>query len=283
MTITNEQAREFFESFPLLQKMPVTFPVAERKIIGPGPKFVLPQPSIKYDCPQCGSVQTFRQSDDYDTSSVHPHGVLATTVFACAGCTDPRTAFTAVYHLEAHLKEGWVRKLGQVPPWEIGVERELRKALGKQAVFYAKGLVCESQAYGIGAFSYYRRVIEDLLEQILSDVEAVLEGKELQDFRAAAKLARGSKRAAEKLDLVKDALPAHLRPGGVNPLGMMYGVLSEGMHSKTDEECLDAGQAMRMALSFLVKRISTIREDRDSFAKALGSLRKPPEDATRGA
>jgi hypothetical protein len=57
-------------------------------------------------------------------------------------------------------KGGFVQKVGQFPPWSIRVDRNAEQILGQHVEIYKRGLTCESQGYGIGAFSYYRRIVE---------------------------------------------------------------------------------------------------------------------------
>ena len=62
--------------------------------------------------------------------------------------------------------------------------------------------------------------------------------------------------AREKIDLVKDLLPASLRPRGLNPLAILHSTLSEGLHSLSDQECLALAEAVRTALVSLVNQIA---------------------------
>jgi hypothetical protein len=81
-----------------------------------------------------------------------------------------------------------------------------------------------------------------------------------------------SKVAAEKIDLVKELLPASLRPGGMNPLVVLHTNLSKGLHSMSDEECLESAQSIREVLVFLVDQV--IRHDQSSkrFTESMQKL-----------
>jgi len=59
----------------------------------------------------------------------------------------------------------------------------------------------------------------------------------------------------EKIDLVKDLLPTILRPGGMNPLGVLHSELSEGLHAETDANCLENVSHARDILTFLINQI----------------------------
>ena len=64
-----------------------------------------------------------------------------------------------------------MKKVGQSPAWDIVMDKELESLLGDHAYFYKSGLICESQRYGIGAFAYYRRIVEEVIDELLVSVE----------------------------------------------------------------------------------------------------------------
>ncbi len=40
--------------------------------------------------------------------------------------------------------------------------------LGEHLKDYRKGLICENHSYGVGAYSYYRRIIENVIDDLLN-------------------------------------------------------------------------------------------------------------------
>ena len=66
--------------------------------------------------------------------------------------------------------EKWIIKVGQEPAWSIDIEPYLEKIFGKYVNDYKKGLINESQGYGIGAFAYYRRIVEVIIDELLNDI-----------------------------------------------------------------------------------------------------------------
>lgn len=147
--------------------------------------------------------------------------------------------------------------------------------LGEHADLFQKGLVCESQGYGVGAFAYYRRIVELMTDRLLGALQEIIEDASLQAYQAALIDTRKSIVAQEKIALVKDLLPASLRPDGMNPLALLHDLLSTGLHGGDDEECLeDAGQ-IRTVLVFLVDRIRHATEVKlagDAFTASMKLL-----------
>src|SRR5665647_904692 len=105
-------------------------------------------------------------------------------------------------------------KIGQFPAWEIAGEPNVEKLLGKHAGYYKKGQVCESQGYGIGAFGYYRRIVEEVIDELLDEISELISGDELAKYKEALVKTKATIVTAEKIELVKDLLPTILRPEG---------------------------------------------------------------------
>lgn len=123
----------------------------------------------------------------------------------------------------------FVEKVGQDPPWDITIDHRLEKILGPLGGLYKNGLICESQSYGIGAFAYYRRVLEELILIILGEVtELVPEADKAKYLDGLAKV-KLEKNAESRLDMAKYLLPQSL-VFGVNPFETLYSNLSEGLH-----------------------------------------------------
>jgi hypothetical protein len=75
----------------------------------------------------------------------------------------------------------YVMKVGQAPSWDITPDRALEKMLGTRSDYYRKALVCESQSYGIGAFAYYRRIVEEIIDALLLDITDLVENDEQKE------------------------------------------------------------------------------------------------------
>ena len=64
----------------------------------------------------------------------------------------------------------------------------------------------------------------------------------------AIRTAKERGRTEERLKLAAEALPESLRPGGANPLAVLYNHYSRGIHGLTDEECLEVARELHFAL-----------------------------------
>ena len=163
-------------------------------------------------------------------------------------------------------------KVGQEPPWDIVPDTQLEKALGKRVDYYKKALVCESQSYGIGAFAYYRRIVEEIIDELLSGVVSLLNDQEKGHYIEVLEQVKKTTITQDKIQLVKDLLPSVLRPDGMNPLSGLHEALSEGLHAESDERCMELAVTIRDVLIFLVSQISITNTAAANFSNSMRKL-----------
>ncbi len=105
----------------------------------------------------------------------------------------------------------------------------------------------------MGALAYFRRVVEDATLQVIdlfADTAAADGNSEVETTIRAAK---ESGRTEDRLKLASEALPEGLRPGGANPLAVLYSHYSRGIHGLTDVECLEVARELHFALEYIFK------------------------------
>ena len=255
--------KEFLEEYSLFRKLNAEIP---------GTLDNLPKVSINMDCRECGSIQTFNMINEYYEN----HRVMNTRsndqkvrlVYECQSCR----RFTRQFHIYISSDLDFIYKFGQYPEWEIKMDKNLEKTLGKHAKTFRKGLVCESQGYGIGAFSYYRRITEEIIDELLDSIEDLIEEEHKAEYKEALEKTKTTRVTQEKIDLVKDLLPTILKPNGMNPLGVLHSELSEGLHAETDQACLENANHIKGILMFLVNQIIQSKEAAKGFTASMKSL-----------
>ena len=256
--------RELLEKYPLYRRREFS---SKYKSLSD-----LPKPAVHMQCTICQSEQTFNMANEYyearQVTNDHAHGQTCRLVYVCMSCRRGIRIFIVRFDPEGER----VMKVGQYPPWDIRPDPNVERMLGGHADLYKKGLVCESQAYGIGAFGYYRRIVEEVIGHLLDDVAELLAGAEREAFVRALERVRVTPVAQDKIALVKDLLPATLRPEGINPLGVLHETLSEGLHEASDEVCMELAAGVRETLVFLVDQISATRERRKGFTDGMRKL-----------
>lgn len=268
--------RELLEEYPLYRKLKKCPWYTLDKVA---------KPSIHMPCPTCGAEQTFLMGNDYFEGSKTPdqkiEGAVARAVYVCAGCRK----FLRIFLIKFGEEKDYVMKVGQYPAWTIAVEPDLQRMLGPHLELYRKGLVCESQGYGIGAFAYYRRIVENIIDELLAGIAELMSGEDLKKYSEALEKTKATRVAQEKIELVKDLLPPGLRPEGMNPLGVLHKSLSEGLHEESDEKCMELAGSIREVLVFLSSQVSVHKSYSKRFTegmkKLLGGKKEPVTENSR--
>lgn len=258
--------KEFLEEYPLYRKYKVSsFPISLDGFT---------KAKINMSCQVCNSNQTYVMTNEYwegfSYSNYPSDRAVVKLKYLCTHCEKFQRFF--LVRICSDKQGSWFMKAGQYPAWEINGEPNVEKLLGRHAGYYKKGLVCESQGYGIGAFSYYRRIVEETIDGLLVEISDLLFGEDLDKFNLALEKTKQTNVTAEKIELVKDLLPPILRPDSMNPLSALHSVLSEGLHAESDEECLELAQHCRQVLVFLVNQVAASKEAAKSFTSSMRKI-----------
>ncbi len=273
--------KNFLEEYSLFKKVNLAEAYPEEKI-----KY-LPKPPINMYCKQCDSEQTFKMLNQYDELGevVYPETIKANlnlilrVKYGCAACGESQHVFY-IRFIKKLINEGkeneeekyFLQKVFQDPPREPSVDKNLKKTLGKDIDYYKKGLISESQGYGIAAFAYFRRIIENIIDDLLSMIPNLMEDEEKEKYMEALEKTKKEHVAADKIKLVKDLIPKVLMPDDQNPLSIIYGVLSNGLHKEEDDDCLEKAEIIRSSLVFLVRQIKNTQSESKDFTQRMKNL-----------
>lgn len=254
----------FLEEYSLFRKFTIKVPLTMHRI---------QKPAINMHCNKCLSTQTFNMVNEYyefydRINAPASNNQTVRLLYLCEACKSTFRQF----HVYISPGLDYVYKFGQYPEWEIKIDRNLEKALGNHAKNFKKGLICESQGYGIGAFAYYRRITEEIIDELLDSIIGLIEVENQLKYMTALAETKKTRVAQEKINLVKDLLPGILRPNGMNPLSVLHSELSEGLHADTDEECLEKSSHIRDILTFLINQILSSKEASKQFTSSMRTL-----------
>ena len=191
--------------------------------------------------------------------------------FTCVSCQKE----TREYHVEQIVNEETMRlqKYGERPRKRLARDPVLQRFLKDDLDNYEKAVDCLSNGYGVGAFAYFRRVVENNINKLLALVQedAQSSGADPEVVAALAEL-RGNPPMSKKIKIANHVLPAYLNPDGLNPLGRLYEVLSEGVHNLSEEQCLSKAKETNKCLVYLVSELAFQKEHRTSFKSTVGRL-----------
>ena len=255
-------SKKFLEESPLYKPFKLDIPVQIND---------LNTPAINMLCINEKSFQTFNILEPYmrqfANHNVPTNNLVMQIIYRCASCGSLRYFF-----VKLNYEEKYIEKVGQVPPWDINPDPTIVKSLGDRITFLKKGLICESQNYGIGSYVYYRRIVEEIIDELLEKVSILIPDGDKPNYSEALEKVKKTIVTQEKIAIVKDLLPTSLRPDGMNPLNILHDSLSIGLHSESDDECSTYAKEIREVLVFLIKQISTADFASAEFTKSMRKL-----------
>jgi len=167
-----------------------------------------------------------------------------------------------------------IQKVGQFPSYEIGLNTALKKYLNDEDQSnYKKALVCLSTSYGIGAYAYLRRVIENEIKRIIQDI-AGLDFDGAEYVRTAYEAFKVDFQMSKLIDVVNKYLPGSLKELGDNPIRLLYEQLSGGIHEFTDEQCIEKAHYIDVLLNYVIRKINEEKYQLNDVKKAMLGLRQ---------
>ena len=122
---------------------------------------------------------------------------------------------------------------------------------------FSKAIGLASPGVGIGSFVYLRRLFENLiLEAYNSNLKDSIEKKEFF-----------TKRMDEKIELLKEYLPEFLVENK-----SLYSILSVGIHSLSENDCLNYFEAVKVGIELVLDEKLEILRKKEKAVKAKKSL-----------
>jgi hypothetical protein len=269
---------EFLETVPPSQFMMVVDSVQRNLTTAGGYWYQLETPEIKLHCASeiCNGPRIFRYKEG-DRRIVSGSKNLDTYfTYICSNCQRMNKTFSLhVSKTRGDDPHACVCfKFGEYPAYGPPTPTRLLRLFGKDRDIFLKGRQCENHGLGIGAFVYYRRVVENHKDQILDEIIKVA-NKVAPELVNALELAKKENQFSKALESVKNAIPQALLINGQNPLTLLHSALSEGLHDQSDDECLDLAHAVRVVLAELAERIGQALKDEAELKTAISRLMKP--------
>ena len=196
--------------------------------------------------------------------------------YQCRNCKANMVWFFYSWYCDTLKSQGFFTKLGQHPAIEERINPVLQKQLqGEDLDFYQKSLRCRNFNYGLAAVAYLRRVVENKMNALLDLIaevvrESGVESKGLSEIESI----KSSRRFDDKVTYAAKILPEYLRPGGQKPIDALHDIASEGIHGKSDSECIDIFDNSRLVFEYLFKQLEVSKEEAEAFVSSLNEIRQ---------
>lgn len=204
-----------------------------------------------------------------------PDGLSAAVVhYVCKNCEVSNHKISLLINKGDDMSE--VYKFGEYPPFGPPIPQPLADVLGSALPMFEKGLRAESRSLGIGAFAYYRRVVEHIRDNLFNSILNVATTLHM-DSGTIKKLSKSMDSWRFKPAVAafenSDLIPQSLYIEGENPILLLYESLSKGVHNDDDSECLRRAVAIRTVLTDLAQRIHNAIQSDDHVKAALKVIR----------
>ena len=278
---------EFLESVPPAQVKDIDV-LATKKPSRYGTSLVMLTPEIRLFCghDSCNGVRFFRAIGAPDIAKRGAFNNCYLT-YICSNCHQTAKTFSVAARLigsdVGDDASGQCYKFGESPAFAPVTPTRLLTLLGPDRDLFLQGRQCENQGLGIGAFVYYRRVLENQKGRILGDIITAAERMSVpQATIAALKAAQQEPRFERALESVSDAMPMSLLINGHSPLALLHAALGDGMHDKTDGECLELAHDVRVVLAELAERLAQALRDEAELNAAVSRLAGRTRDGKQG-
>jgi hypothetical protein len=228
-------------------------------------------PALRLHCEQCDGERTFRITERASLREDSPNGKFIS--YLCGDCRKQGKLFSLWVKVGQPDGVGIAYKYGELPSFGDPVPNKVLRLFGDDRRNFLKGRQCENQGLGVGAFAYYRRVVEnhknEIFDAIIGVCETVGAPKELIEELCSAKK---ETRFTAAIEQIKTTLPQGLLIIGHNPLLALHNALSVGLHNESDEECLQTAHAVRLVLTDLIENMTRLRQEKSDLHAAVQLL-----------
>ena len=228
-------------------------------------------PVLELHCDREGGTRTFGPAKDLTFWCHQDYTVIK---YTCRNCRKKTKVFALAIQCS---REGdvTVMKLGESPPFSTPISPRIPKLLSEPDLdLYRKGVRAMDYGLGIGAASYFRRVVESQWKRLVQEIQKAAKqlGEDVSVYDEALKSAQFT----GAVKVLKQAIPDKLLlPGGHNPLTLLHQSLSKQLHGLSDEECLRQAQDIQLVLTALLENIATVLKDHTELRAAVSRLQNP--------
>lgn len=197
--------------------------------------------------------------------------------YECANCTENRRVFglRCLRTSPGESLKGICTKIYQEPTFGEPIPPKLFYIIGEEnREHFLNARRAIARSLGIGAFAYYRRIVENHKFNLVSSVLKVAEtARSSAEQIALLKNAQKETQFTKAISILSEvnAIPAALLVEGQNPLLLLHNLLSEGIHEYDDGECLQRARNAEVILFAIADRLQFALADQKTLKDAISS------------
>jgi hypothetical protein len=235
----------------------------------------LPLPSIRAHCASaiCGGDREFDVL--HDNIEVRCGGVPECHLleYGCRNCKSERRTYAIEFVVKSMIAPVYARKLGQLPPFGDPLPARVFELIDADRELMLRARRCTSASLGIGAFAYYRRIVERNWRHLVGELHTTAQKLEVDaEILRRIDKARTRREFSAAVKDLRNAIPASLLIAGKNPITLLHRTLSVGVHVDDDADCLVRASAIESVLVHLATRMKEALAERSSLEAAMKAL-----------
>jgi hypothetical protein len=221
----------------------------------------------------CDNCQKETFWETYTSVNASDRGGFHEKTYKCRNCGSRSTIY--YFYWKKLEKNVQFFKVGQWPELEETVSDTLVNALTPEDLkMYKNALRLRNFNLGIASMAYMRRVVENRMNDMLDVLhEAARAHNAPAEVLAKHEEIKKDKRFSVKVDYAGDLLPPNLRPAGhPNPIAVLHELTSDGLHAKSDAECVDIFDECRQTFEYVFGKMRIEAEEALAFVKGIAKL-----------
>ena len=193
----------------------------------------------------------------------------------CKSCHRTEVSFAFNVYSDKLLEDFpikiFVQKIGCIPQIKISPDPLITKHFSREVGrWYHRGINAINENYGIGAFAYFRRIIEAELINIIEEIQKLPDANSVE-IQKLLDQHNESPKVSTIYENIFQYLPNSLKVLGNNPVILLYKQTSEGLHSLSEDECLERSRNILQLLNFVIRKIneenSEIRQMKETIKR----------------
>lgn len=265
--------KEFLEDYPINSVQNVSGYYKRKEDKSAYAPFLRQAPILRLHCAKCQGIRNFTGHWVHHRDFREAGIVRDFLKYTCRDCNEGGKTFCIISQPIDDNGNGSAVKIGEFPELHLELPRSIEKLLGDDYDLFIKGLTCEKRGLGIGAFTYYRRVVESQKNHLIAEILRVAEKLGApSDITDKLKAAQKEHQFSRAVDTVKGAIPESLLIDSHNPLKLLHKSLSICVHSEPDDTCLRIAHSVRLVLADLSERLKLALGEQDELRSAVSDL-----------
>jgi hypothetical protein len=263
----------------LLQDVPLHAPRAVQKLFfQPQYGHLLVPEGLVLHCAQCDGARRHQRAD-VERLKLDDTYYYCFATFRCANCFKTAIVFGLKAQRQGeNIVPGICTKVYQEPQFGHPIPKRLFSIIGEtNREHFLQARRAIARGLGIGAYAYYRRIVENEKFDLVSVVLDIAEKTNAPNAQVELlKQAQRERQFSKAIELLREAsaVPAILLIDGHNPLALLHDALSEGIHALPDDECLRRAQEAEVILCELVNRMQLALTESNAVKDALTNIVK---------